>query len=67
MKICIIGDGLVGLILAKVLAKKALSVDIFSNSKLKKYSQTRTTGITKSYINYFKSFYIFSFSIQQFS
>ncbi len=42
----------VGLILAKVLAKKALSVDIFSNSKLKKYSQTRTTGITKSNINY---------------
>ena len=52
MKVCIIGDGLVGLILAKVLAKKALSVDIFFNSKLKKYSQTRTTGITKSNINY---------------
>ena len=52
MKVCIIGDGLVGLILAKVLAKKALSVDIFSNSKLKKYSQTRTIGITKSNINY---------------
>ena len=52
MKICIIGDGLVSLILAKVLTTKALSVDIFSNSKSKKNSQTRTIGITKSNINY---------------
>ncbi len=52
MKLCIIGDGLVSLILAKVLARKALSVDIFSNSKSIKYSQTRTIGITKSNINY---------------
>ena len=52
MKVCIIGDGLVSLILAKVLAIKALSVDIYCNSQLKKYSQTRTIGITKSNINY---------------
>ncbi len=52
MKLCIIGDGLVSLILAKVLARKALSVDIFSSDKPIKYSQTRTIGITKSNINY---------------
>ncbi len=52
MKVCIIGDGLVSLILAKVLARKALSVDIYFNVKPKKYSQTRTIGISKSNINY---------------
>tara|TARA_Y100000590_G_scaffold446475_1_gene580249 strand:- start:1148 stop:2230 length:1083 start_codon:yes stop_codon:yes gene_type:complete len=52
MKICIIGDGLVSLILAKVIARKALSVDIFFNGNSIKYSQTRTIGITKSNINY---------------
>ena len=52
MKVCIIGEGLVSLILAKVLARKALSVDIFYNFKHRKYSQTRTIGITKSNINF---------------
>ena len=52
MKVCILGDGLVSLILAKVLALKALSVDIFYSDKLKKYSDTRTIGITKSNIDY---------------
>ncbi len=52
MKVCILGDGLVSLTLAKVLALKGLSVDIFFNSKFKKYSLTRTIGITKSNVNY---------------
>ena len=52
MKVCILGEGLVSLILAKVLARKALSVDIFYNFKHRKYSQTRTIGITKSNINF---------------
>ena len=52
MKVCILGEGLVSLILAKVLARKALSVDIFYNVKVRKYSQTRTIGITKSNISY---------------
>ena len=52
MKVCIIGNGLVSLILAKVLSKKALSVDIFSKSMFKKYSSTRTIGITKSNLDY---------------
>ncbi len=52
MKVCIIGNGLVSLILAKVLSKKALSVDIFSDSTFKKYNPTRTIGITKSNLDY---------------
>ena len=53
MKVCIIGGGLVGLTLAKVLIKKDLSVDIISVDKFKKYNQTRTLGISKSNIEYF--------------
>ena len=52
MKVCIIGNGLVSLILAKVLSKKALSVDIFSDPLFHKYSPTRTVGITKSNLDY---------------
>ena len=52
MKVCIIGNGLVSLILAKVLSKKALSVDIFSDPMFHKYSPTRTVGITKSNLDY---------------
>ncbi len=52
MKVCILGDGLVSLILAKVLALKALSVDVFYSDKLKKYNESRTIGITKSNIDY---------------
>ena len=53
MKVCIIGNGLVGLTLANVLIQKNLSVDILFNSKNKKYSKTRTLGISKSNIDYF--------------
>ena len=52
MKVCIMGDGLVSLLLAKVMALKAISVDVFSSGKLKKYSETRTIGITKSNVDY---------------
>ena len=52
MKVCILGDGLVSLTLAKVLVLKGISVDIFFNSKIKKYSFTRTIGIAKSNVNY---------------
>ena len=53
MKVCIIGNGLVGLTLAKVLIKKELSVDILSNKKNHIYDKIRTLGITKSNIDYF--------------
>ena len=35
MKICIIGDGLVSLVLAKVLIQKGIYVDIYSKKKIK--------------------------------
>ena len=53
MKVCIIGDGLVSLTLAKVLIQKELSVDILTSRKNKKYDKTRTLGISKSNIDYF--------------
>ena len=53
MKVCIIGDGLVGLTLAKVLIQKEFSVDILSNRKNNRIDKTRTLGISKSNIDYF--------------
>ena len=53
MKVCILGEGLVGLTLANVLIKKGISVDILSHSKNKKYTKTRFVGISKSNIDYF--------------
>ena len=53
MKICIIGDGLVGLTLAKVLIQKDIFVDIYNTKKNNLYDQSRTLGISKSNIDYF--------------
>ena len=53
MKVCIIGDGLVGLTLANMLVQKELTVDILSAKKNNKYDQSRTLGISKSNIDYF--------------
>ena len=55
MKVCIIGDGLVGLALANVLIQKDLFVDIFSVKKNNFYDQSRTLGISKSNIDYFNN------------
>ena len=55
MKICIIGDGLVSLTLAKALVNKDICVDVFYNKKHKNHNQTRTLGISKSNIEYFNS------------
>ncbi len=53
MKVCIIGDGLVSLTLAKVLIQKELTVDILSCGKNNTYDKTRTLGISKSNVDYF--------------
>ena len=53
MKVCIIGDGLVGLTLANMLIQKELIVDILSTKKNNKYDKSRTLGISKSNIDYF--------------
>ena len=53
MNVCIIGNGLVSLTLAKVLNQKEISVDILLSRKNNKYDKTRTLGISKSNIDYF--------------
>ena len=54
MKVCIIGDGLASLALANVLIKKDIYVDIYNSPKIFSYDHSRTLGISKSNINYFK-------------
>ena len=39
-KICIIGDGLAGLTTAIILSKENVKIDLYSNNKKKKKSQT---------------------------
>jgi len=53
MKVCIIGAGLTSLTLSKALINRGLYVDILNSKKIKKISQTRTLGISKSNIQYF--------------
>jgi len=55
MKVCIIGDGLVGLALASVLIQKELFVDIYSVKKNHFNDQSRTLGISKSNIDFFNN------------
>ena len=47
MKVCIIGDGLISLTLAKALVNQNIYVDIFITKKNSKLYQTRTIGIQK--------------------
>ena len=54
MKVCILGDGLTSLTLAKGLVNQGIYVDIFSNKKKKNQNKTQTLGITKTNIEFFK-------------
>ena len=53
MKLCILGDGLTSLSLAKSLVNKGIFVDIFSNKNFFKYNKTRTIGISKKNLDFF--------------
>jgi len=53
MKICILGDGLTSLVLAKILLNKKISVDILHEDKAINYSNSRTFGITKKNYDFF--------------
>ena len=55
MKVCILGDNLTSLALAKALVKKEIFVDLFYIKKNTKIDTTRTIGISKSNIDYFNS------------
>ena len=54
MNICIIGDGLTGLSLAKNLINKKINVHMYYEHKIKNLSSSRTIGISKSNFNFFK-------------
>ena len=53
MKICILGDGLTSLVLAKILVNKKICVDILYDDIEINYSNSRTFGITKKNYDFF--------------
>tara|TARA_Y100000768_G_scaffold10533_1_gene7461 strand:- start:5631 stop:6707 length:1077 start_codon:yes stop_codon:yes gene_type:complete len=55
MKICIVGEGLTSLALAKALVNQNIHVDILSEKKKQIIDQTRTIGITKSNVEFFNN------------
>ncbi len=52
MNVCILGDGLVSLTLAKTLVNKGIYVDIFVDQKKNKINKSRTLGISKDNIEF---------------
>ncbi len=52
MKICIIGNGLTALILAKNLLKRKIPVYLFENNKNHSPSKLRTIGVTQKNVEY---------------
>ena len=55
MNICIIGDGLTSLSLAKNLINKKINVHIYKRMKVIKPSQDRTIGISKNNFEFIKT------------
>ena len=55
MNICIIGDGLTGLSLAKNLINKKINVHLYCKKKNKKMVSNRTIGISKNNLEFFKN------------
>ena len=53
MTVCILGNGLTALTLAKALVNYKISVDLFFNKKKYKISTSRTIGIAKNNIDFF--------------
>tara|TARA_B100000795_G_C22772514_1_gene428512 strand:+ start:41 stop:1138 length:1098 start_codon:yes stop_codon:yes gene_type:complete len=54
MKVCIIGDGLTSLSLAKNLINKKISVNIYHKKITGKFLSNRTIGISKNNLKFFK-------------
>ncbi len=55
MKVCIIGDNLVSLTLAKALVNRGIFVEVINSNKKKNYNKNRTLGISKSNVDYFNN------------
>ena len=54
MNICIIGGGLTSLSLAKNLINKKINVHFYHENKIKNLSSSRTIGISKNNLEFFK-------------
>ena len=54
MNICIIGDGLTGLSLAKNLVNKKINVCFYHKNKIKNLLSSRTIGISKNNLEFFR-------------
>ena len=54
MNVCIIGNGLSSLTLAKALVNQNIHVTLISQNTPKKIDQSRTLGISKNNVEYFK-------------
>tara|TARA_B100000902_G_scaffold88260_1_gene92201 strand:+ start:200 stop:1279 length:1080 start_codon:yes stop_codon:yes gene_type:complete len=55
MTVCILGNGLTALTLAKTLVNQKINVDLFFNKKNYKISESRTIGIANNNINFFNN------------
>ena len=53
MNVCILGDGLTSLSLAKALVNLEINVDVISHKKIDKLDKTRTLGLSRSNIEFF--------------
>ena len=54
MNICIIGDGLTSLSLAKILVNKKINVDIYMDKKIRILKTNRTIGLAKNNLEFYK-------------
>ena len=54
MNICIIGDGLTSLSLAKNLVNKKINVHLYQKNKIENLSSSRTIGISKNNLEFYK-------------
>ena len=55
MKICLIGDSLSNLVLAKNLLGKKIKIDLFYEPPKNRNNTSRTIGITQDNMNYIKN------------
>tara|TARA_B100000767_G_scaffold264466_1_gene279380 strand:+ start:34 stop:1131 length:1098 start_codon:yes stop_codon:yes gene_type:complete len=54
MNVCILGDGLTSLSLAKNLVNKKINVKIYHQKKINTFSPSRTIGLTKNNLEFFE-------------
>ena len=59
MRVCILGNSLSSLTLAKALVNQKIYVDLINSKNFRKSNQTRTIGITKSNIEFFNKSIIY--------